>query len=213
MSQYLFSAFEMLGVIAFAVSGAITAIKKGMDIFGVCILGLTTAVGGGIIRDLVLGNTPPVTFRNPHSAIVAILVCVITFIITAKSPNLRKKKTYELSMLLMDSIGLGVFTVSGINTAYNMNSDYRIFLLVFVGVVTGVGGGVIRDMMAGNPPSIFVKHFYASASLIGALTYIYSLPYIPKMYAMFFGTAIIIVLRLSSVYFDWNLPKIESSDA
>lgn len=110
-------------------------------------------------------------------------------------------------MLIMDSIGLGVFTVVGINTAYSQDGEYNIFLLVFVGVVTGVGGGVIRDMMAGDRPYIFVKHFYASASIIGALACVAAWHYIGSITSMFVGTAVVIVLRLCAARFRWSLPK------
>ena len=79
-------------------------------------------------------------------------------------------------MLIMDAIGLGIFTVMGINTAYTQEQDYSWFLLIFVGVITGVGGGILRDIMAGDRPYVFVKHFYASASIIGAIVYVIILP-------------------------------------
>ena len=139
MSEMLLLSFEIVGTIAFAVSGALLGLEKQMDILGISILGLTTAVGGGVIRDLILGLTPPMTFRNPLYAIIAIGVSILVFII-ARKRSVFQGKWYETVMLIMDSIGLGVFTVVGINTAYSQDGEYNIFLLVFVGVVTGVGG-------------------------------------------------------------------------
>ncbi|MBR3935243.1 MAG: TRIC cation channel family protein, partial [Oscillospiraceae bacterium] len=144
------------------------ALSKKMDIFGVAVLGLVTAVGGGVIRDLVLGITPPKTFQNPIYAAVAIATSLIIFI-PAVRHFLSGKEVYDKIMLLMDSVGLGIFTVVGIETAYLSDQSHSIFLLIFVGVITGVGGGVLRDIMAGNTPYIFVRHVYASASLTGAL--------------------------------------------
>lgn len=207
MSEYVLLAFELVGVVAFAVSGAITAIEKRMDIFGVITLGLTTAVGGGVIRDLLLGITPPVTFQKPIYAALAAVVSIIIFILAAKHTSFNGKRISEVCMLIMDSIGLGIFTVIGTDTAYNVNPEYGIFLLVFVGVVTGVGGGIMRDIMAGNPPYVFVKHFYACASLIGAVLYAIIRPYLGRPASMLLCTATVIILRLCAAHFRWSLPK------
>lgn len=207
MSEIILLCFEMLGVVAFAVSGAITGIEKNMDILGVSILGVTTAVGGGIIRDLILGITPPITFQNPIYATIAILTSCIVFWVVVKGPIFKGRKQYEIAMLLMDSVGLGVFTVIGINTAYSVNSEYGMFLLVFVGFMTGCGGGVLRDIFAGNRPYIFIKHFYACASIIGAIACVLMWPYLGEAASMLAGTAIVIVLRLCAAYFRWSLPK------
>ncbi len=206
MSQLLLLLFEITGTVAFAVSGAILGLEKRMDILGISILGLTTAVGGGVIRDLILGITPPMTFRNPIYATISIAVSILVFVI-ARKYYVFKGLWYERIMLLMDSIGLGVFTVIGINTAYSLNNEYNMFLLIFVGVVTGVGGGVMRDMMAGDRPYIFVKHFYASASIIGAVSCVIVWPYLGSITSMFAGTAIVIILRLCAARFRWSLPK------
>lgn len=206
MSVTILLIFEIIGTTAFAASGAITGLRKGMDIFGVSILGLATAVGGGIIRDLILGITPPMTFQNPIYATIAILVSILFFVVVKKSPSFSIKGS-EIIMLLADSIGLGVFTVIGINTAYSIDSDHSMFLLIFVGVITGVGGGVMRDIMAGNPPYVFVKHVYACASIIGALVCVMCWPQLGSTTSMLAGTAVVITLRLCAAHFRWSLPK------
>lgn len=106
----------------------------------------------------------------------------------------------------MDSAGLGIFTVMGIRIAYSSTSDPTLFLLVFVGVVTGVGGGVLRDVMAGDTPYIFVKHVYASASLAGALVCVGLWAVWGELPAILGGTAVVILIRFLSAYFHWNLP-------
>lgn len=164
MSIFLLS-LELIGTVAFSISGAITAMKKNMDIFGVMILGLTTAVGGGIIRDLILGITPPATFRDPLYAATALITAILVFLPWVRRLFQRYRRAYDLLMLAMDSIGLGIFTVIGVQAAFAQSGSYNLFLLTFVGVITGVGGGVLRDIMAGNTPYIFVKHIYACASL------------------------------------------------
>ncbi len=197
---------ELVGVLSFAASGAMTGLRKGMDLFGVCILGLTTAVGGGVLRDVILGTTPPATFQDPIYASVAVLTSLVLFLPRVRRLLNRSQHLYDLVMLAMDTLGLGIFTVMGVQIAYTHVAEPTVFLLVFVGVVTGVGGGVLRDMMAGNTPYIFVKHVYASASLAGALVCVlFWLPGL-EVYAMGAGAVTVIVIRLLSAYYHWNLP-------
>ena len=136
MTDMIIFVFEIVGVIAFAISGALVGIKKKMDILGISILGLLVACGGGVIRDLVLGITPPMTFRNPIYATIAILTSIVVFIYAVKAPKKASRRTTDKIMLIMDAIGLGIFTVMGINTAYMQEQDYSWFLLIFVGVIT-----------------------------------------------------------------------------
>ncbi|MBE7057409.1 MAG: trimeric intracellular cation channel family protein [Ruminococcaceae bacterium] len=207
MFETLVLAFEIIGTIAFAVSGAMTGLKKNMDILGVTLLGLVTAVGGGVIRDLVLGITPPATFCNPTYALVAICAAIIVFFPFVQKMFNKNYRIYDLTMLIMDSLGLGIFTVIGIRTAYGQSSDHSIFLLVFVGVITGVGGGILRDILAGNTPYVFVKHFYACASIIGALVCCLVWNFTGEVLAMITGSVVVIVLRFLAAHFRWSLPK------
>jgi len=196
---------EMIGTIAFAMSGAMVALKKHMDIFGVAILGIVTAVGGGAIRDIVLGITPPTMFEKPVYALVATLVSVIVFIPGIRRLLTRNHRIYELIMRVMDAIGLGIFTVMGIDRAHSVG-EYNLFLLLFVGVITGVGGGVMRDIMAGDTPYIFVRHVYACASIAGALACLLLWDRIGAMWAMFAGALLVVILRLLAAHFKWSLP-------
>ena len=107
----------------------------------------------------------------------------------------------------MDSVGLGIFTVVGIEAAYLAGYENSVFLLVFVGVITGVGGGVIRDILAGNTPAILVKHFYATASIIGAVICIALWSLIGRSAALFGGAASVVMLRLLAAHFRWSLPR------
>lgn len=207
MEFFLF-ALELIGTVAFAISGALTGIKKEMDLLGVIILGLTTAVGGGVLRDLILGLTPPKTFQDPTCALIAMTTSLIVFLVCA----LRKHTRGQRLLLIMDAIGLGIFTVNGISVAINCSQDYRIMLLLFVGVLTGVGGGVVRDVLAGDRPYIFIKHIYACASVVGALVYLFSKNYIPEIWSICLSIAATVVIRVLSSYFHWNLPKASLSD-
>lgn len=207
MTETVIFILEIIGTVAFAWSGAITGIKKEMDIFGVAILGTVTAVGGGIIRDLILGKTPPTTFLHPVYALVAIAVSLVTFIPFVRREFLKHKKANEIFMLIMDSLGLGIFTVVGIGVAHEQTSSINIMLFTFVGVITGVGGGMLRDMMAGQTPYIFVKHFYACASLIGGLLTVVLIRFCGITPAMLIGACSIIILRILAAYYRWSLPK------
>ena len=208
MDTFIF-VIEIMGTIAFAVSGALTGIEKKMDVFGVVILGLTTAVGGGIIRDLIIGCTPPQTFRNPVYAKVAIVTALVVFFLAYFRNQMFNKRYFELLIFVMDTLGLGIFTVVGINNALNSGHHFGNFLLIFVGVLTGVGGGVLRDMLAGNIPYIFEKHIYACSSLLGALAYVYGLAYMRQIDAMLLGVVVVVIGRVVSAHFRLNLPKIK----
>ncbi len=202
----LFVAFEIIGTVAFAVSGAVVAISKKMDIFGVAILGMTTAVGGGILRDLILGITPPAAFQSPGYALTAITVSALVFLPPVRRLLHWREKLYDTALLIFDAIGLGIFTVIGVQTAYIATGELNAFLAIFVGVVTGCGGGVLRDMFAGTSPYIFVKHFYATASIIGAVVCLL-LWNIGQMPAMLIGAAVTLTLRLLAAHYRWSLPK------
>ena len=190
--------FEIIGTVAFAISGAAVGIRTQMDVFGVVILGMTTAVGGGIIRDLILNITPPTAFRQPIYAAVAILVSALIFL-----PSVRSRvNTNSRLQIVIDAIGLGTFTVAGVKAGMVFDN---MFLSVFVGTVTGVGGGVLRDIFAADKPTIFVKQFYACASIIGAICCVIVWD-IGQNIAMLTGAAIIIILRLLAAGYRWNLP-------
>lgn len=205
-----FLLLELAGTLAFAASGAMTGLKKNMDLFGVCILGLTTAVGGGVIRDVILGNTPPATFQDPVYALVALATSLVLFLPGIRRLLMWDQRLYDLTMLVLDSAGLGIFTTMGIRIAYGAVDDPSLFLLVFVGVVTGVGGGVLRDVLAGDTPYIFLKHVYASASLAGALVCVGFWRTWGELPAILGGTAVVIIIRFLSAYFHWNLPHTHS---
>lgn len=199
---------ELIGAAAFAVSGAMTAIRKNMDIFGAFVLALTVAVGGGIIRDIILGATPPAMFSNPIYAITAILTCLVVFI-----PQVRYfLERSSAIMLWADSIGLGIFTVSGAMRAFDVSDEPTVFLAVFVGVITGVGGGLLRDVMAGETPYIFIKHIYATAAIAGGLLFCILRPYTPPYIAMLSGAILTVIIRLLASHYRWSLPKPGSRD-
>ena len=200
---------ELIGTVAFAISGAVVGIQKKMDIFGVAILAMTTAVGGGIIRDVILNITPPAAFRNPVFTLSSIGIGIIVFVIYRHHFEMQKHAVYDVLLRIMDAIGLSLFTVIGVETAYIHVADANAYLAIFVGVLTGVGGGILRDVLAGNTPYVFVKHFYACASLIGAVVCAVCWSWLGSLPSMLIGAGMIMVLRNMAVHYRWSLPKIE----
>ena len=205
---------EIIGTIAFASSGAILAIKKNMDLFGVNVMALITAVGGGGIRDLIIGNIPPMMFRNSIYAIVALVAANVIFIVLYLCQNRETSEKfavlYDDVMLWSDAAGLAVFTITGINTGIQQGFKENGFLLVVLGVITGVGGGIIRDIMANEKPYILVKHFYACASVCGAVTFVLIYGKIKFSLVALLSFSVTMLLRIFAIKYRWNLPRIGS---
>ena len=206
METFLFL-LELAGTVAFAVSGAVLGIEKHMDIFGVGLLGITTAVGGGILRDLVVGLTPPRAFQDPIYLLVALGVSVVLFFPFVRRIIGRSKRVFDALMLIMDAAGLGIFTITGVQCAYQQSEDYTLFLLIFVGLITGVGGGVLRDILAGDMPYILRKHIYASASIAGGILYLLLQQVWQGAGAILTSVVVVIVIRCAAAHFEWNLPR------
>ena len=135
--------FELIGAVAFAISGAALGIRKGMDLFGVAMVGMTTAVGGGILRDVMLGQTPPAALQDPTQALVAIAVSMLCFYIWRWRKTEMHNRYADAVLLVADSIGLGIFSAHGAAIAIQAGHGANWFLVLFLGTVTGVGGGVV----------------------------------------------------------------------
>ena len=201
---------EILGTIAFTISGAFCAIKARLDIFGVVFIGAITAVGGGIVRDIIIGHTPPRIFDNYPILIIAFVTAVIAFLIA----YFLRKKFDGISLIIdkinnvFDAIGLGAFSVIGTEIAFTEGLSANPLLAILLGVLSGVGGGVVRDVLTASTPYIFKKHVYAVASLLGAIAY-----YVIRLYVSYVwlpslvGMLIVIVIRLLATRYHWGLPK------
>ena len=200
---------EILGLISFAVSGVVTAMRKRMDIFGAYVLALITCFGGGVLRDLILGQTPPAVFSQPVYPITATVTVAVFLIAPLRRTIMRRKKLYEFLLFLMDSIGLGAFTVVGVTASVAVFPEYNFMLHIFIGIITGVGGGVLRDTLAGDIPYIFVKHIYALASLTGAVVCLALWKLMGASAAAGIGAAVVLLIRCFSAYYKWNLPALE----
>lgn len=197
--------FEILGTAVFAASGVLTAINKKLDLFGAVILGVTTAVGGGVIRDIILGITPPVVFVHPIYAAAAIAASCIALLPGVRKYLMKDNVMYNNVMFALDTVGLGIFTMMGVQTACEAVSDCNNILTVFVGVITGVGGGLMRDIFSGSVPYIFVKHVYACAAIAGAVCAALLWDFVGNFHAMAIGMLVIVAIRCLSAHYRWNL--------
>ena len=212
LPEIILFALEIIGTVAFAVSGAFVAIKVRFDIFGVLVIGCITAVGGGITRDMLIGATPPAIFSKIYIVGIACLASLIVFIVA----YIKRKKFDEIRERIehinniFDAIGLAAFTVMGTEIAFTNGISENVFLSITIGVLTGVGGGVLRDILTETPPYIFKKHVYALASIIGSILYYLIRLWVndtilPSIVAMIF----IIGIRLLATKYRWDLPKIK----
>ena len=200
MDSFVF-VMDVIGTVAFAISGAMVAIHKKMDIFGVCILALATATAGGAIRDLLIGKTPPI------SAVTACVVFAFVYF-QKKEQGKRLAMFYERILFLCDSLGLAAFTVDGVHTGMVYTGYKNLFLVVFLGVITGVGGGILRDVFAQELPMVFVKQVYACASILGGIVTGLLWHSVGQNNAMMAGFAVTLMIRIFAAYFRWDLPKI-----
>ena len=209
MDEFIFI-LELIGTVAFASSGAMIAIEKKMDIFGVNVLGATTAVGGGIMRDIILGLTPPGAFSHPVYVLVAALTSTILFVIAYAKPTAFESRVktdyYDKLMFWCDTAGL--FTVVGIQAAVRAVGGENVFFFVFIGTLTGVGGGVLRDIMAGETPYILVKHIYACAAIAGGIVCVVGRTAFGEAYGTILGLAATVLLRFLAAHFRWNLMRV-----
>ncbi len=203
---------DILGTVAFALSGAAVAARKHMDMFGVNILALVTAMGGGIIRDIIIGTTPPMAFQNSLFLKVAVITANFAFI-TMYARRKHSENPFliipDRAMFWFDTMGLAAFSAGGAATGFNSAYMSNISLIVFLGVVTGVGGGIMRDILALETPYVFVKHVYALASLAGAFTTgIMMSANVRLEFAILSGFTTTIIIRVLAAHFRWNLPRI-----
>lgn len=204
--------FELVGTVAFAISGAMVAIKKKVDIFGVIVLSAMTALGGGIVRDILIGCLPPRMFSDYRYVLAAVVTAVIVFVVAFifREPYRKSEKTVDEINNIFDALGLGVFTVMGANVAIESGFTVNGILVVCLAVVTGVGGGLIRDVMLMEIPFVLKKRIYAVASILGGTAY--HLMYIHAVnirLATVISVLIVFAVRILATVFKLDLPKVK----
>ena len=195
---------DLFGTMAFAVTGAFKAIEHKADIVGIIILATITGLAGGTIRDVVFGKTLPNSLIDPTYVIITVISAIVLFLLYSKM-----KKHWNL-FLKFDAVGLGVFTVIGATFAYNL-FGMNFLVIVLSGMLTAIGGGILRDVFVNQTPIVFVKELYASASFIGAVIFYFTLLITNEVYAAtIIGIALTTGLRLVAMKYNWNLPKVRS---
>ena len=206
---------EIIGTIAFALSGALVAIGSGLDVFGVAFLACITAFGGGAVRDVLLGLIPPAIFNDFSTFIIAIVVAALTFLVAylfKEKFNLFRARI-EVINNVFDAIGLSAFVVIGSEVACLNGFSDNGFIVVFAGMITGVGGGIFRDVLIDTTPYVFKKHIYAVAAIIGGITYFILRTCTQNIQiASLASMLLIFTIRMLATKYRWSLPKIQIND-
>ncbi len=193
--------FDYTGTMVFAISGTLTAANKRLDFFGATVIGFVTAVGGGTLRDMMLGDTPVAWMRTINYFLVILAGVLITIIFSKQVMKLRK------TLFLFDTIGIAIFTIIGLNKALAFGIHPPI--AVIMGVTSAVVGGIIRDTLTNEVPLIFKKEIYATACIAGALIYLL-LHYlnVDEMINQIITILTIISIRILAVKFNISLPRL-----
>ncbi|HZV81310.1 MAG TPA: trimeric intracellular cation channel family protein [Geobacteraceae bacterium] len=196
----LLYSLDLLGTAAFAASGALAGIRRNMDLFGVLVLGMVTATGGGTLRDLLLGDTPPFIFKNETYCYLSIIISLAVFLYHRRMDSLRHL------LLYLDALGLGTFVVIG--TGKGLEYHLGFVGSVMMGIFTATAGGMMRDILSSQVPLVLQKEIYASACLIGGtLLYFLHGTSLPPVLSLVISAVAVIALRICAIHFNWSLPK------
>ncbi|MEL9991671.1 MAG: trimeric intracellular cation channel family protein [Thermoproteus sp.] len=199
IADLIIEALNYVGIVAFAVSGALKAGEKDMDLLGFIVLGFSTALAGGIIRDVLLGRFPPVNITYLPYQVAAILASAATFVLYDRINRYRDVVLYP------DAVGLGAFAAIGADIA--ARAGLNPLAVMAMAAITAAGGGVVRDVLSAEVPLILRREIYATAAAVGGLIYL-ALLYLADREAALLGTALSVTgLRLASLRFQWELPR------
>ena len=204
------SVLEYAGIIAFAISGALVAGRKRMDIAGVVMLGSIVAVGGGTTRDVLVGSLPVFWVENPTFVIVGALTALAIFPL-ARTGTLAVMQHFKL-VQLSDAAGMALFVVTGVNVALDAGADN--LAAIIVGVISGIGGGVIRDILANQIPKVFIRgHYRATGAFVGAALYVFLLgTSVSRVLAAALAVAVIFGFRAFAILYEWDVPTVTITD-
>ncbi len=195
---------DLFGTMAFAVTGAFKAIEHKADIVGIIILSTITGVAGGTIRDMIFEKSLPNSITDPAYVITSVSTAVIVFLLHSKL------KPHWNTFLKFDAIGLGVFTIIGASFAYEI-FGMNFLAITLAGMITAVGGSVLRDILVNETPLVITKELYATASFLGILVFYFSLVFFELYVATILGILFTIGLRMIAMKFNWNLPKVQKN--
>lgn len=210
--EWIYYIFEMIGIVAFAVSGAMVAISKRVDVFGVVLCGVITALGGGIIRDILIGISPPKFFSSYEYVLGAVITSIAVFLVAFIFLDKYQQHTAVIDTVnnIFDAIGLGIFTVTGAKVAYVSGFTTNGILVVSLATITGIGGGILRDLMLKEIPFVLKKRVYALASIIGATIYhlLYT-HFVSYRVATVITVVVVFIIRICATVFEWDLPSVK----
>ena len=211
MNNLFFEALDILGIISFSISGAMVGIKKQADLFGVVFLAVMSALGGGIMRDVLLGSVIPRSFDNPIYLCVAIFAALALFAFARvfKEAYICRAELLDTINNIIDAVGLGLFSVVGVQIADQSGHTDNIIFCVFLGMTTGIGGGLMRDVIVNEIPFVLKKRVYAVASLLGGTTYYILLHHVgfTEAISATFGIVLVFSIRMLATRYKWNLPR------
>lgn len=195
---FIIDTIDYLGTLVFAISGVLAAIEKKFDLFGAIILGLVTAIGGGTLRDMMIGNTPVTWLNNPTYLLLSLSALPICYYFRTYIVKWRK------SFFLFDTMGIALFTILGMEKtlAFGLNP----IIAILMGIITAVFGGVIRDVLSNEVPLIFRKEVYAFACLAGAISYYLAQLFIDTNISMALSICIVFAIRFFAIKKHWELP-------
>jgi uncharacterized membrane protein YeiH len=194
----------LLGVFVFALSGAVAGVKKHLDLFGVLVLSFAAATAGGILRDVIIGAIPPAAFRDLLYLAASVLAGLLIFFWFPRSRSERREKMNNL-VLMFDAAGLALFAVTGAQKALGFR--LHPVMSALMGMLTGIGGGMLRDLLINEIPVVLTSQFYAVAALAGAsLVVIGQTLKLPPAACAIFGAVLCFTLRVIAIRRGWNLP-------
>lgn len=196
----MLGAMYIVAIIVEAMSAALAAGRRSMDWVGVCMLGSITALGGGSVRDMLLGHYPLSWVKNPHFLLITAAAALFTIFLARFMHRLRK------IFLLLDAVGLVLFTVIGCNVALEMQQPF--IIVITAGLITGCVGGVLRDMLCADIPLLFRSELYATVSVVTGLIYLGGLKAeLPHDLVTVLAMTVGLVLRVMALRFNWSMPK------
>src|SRR3984957_19410245 len=196
--------FDLAGVTVFAISGALAGLHRGLDLLGIVVLASVTAIGGGTLRDVLLSRTPIFWVAAPSYLYVILVAALLTFVAPGFFIGLGSP------MLIADAFGLGLFAISGAQVAEAQNRSW--IVIVLMGTMTGVAGGVIRDLLSGVVPVLLRRDIYASAAMVGIVVYLLlrRWRHLRQSLALPIAVAIVVTVRLLALRYGWQLPTAQS---
>jgi uncharacterized membrane protein YeiH len=192
---------DLVGVAVFAVSGALAGLHRGLDLFGAAVLAAVTAIGGGTLRDVLLGRHPVFWIKDPRYLYVILAAAAVAMGAQGVLPSV------ERALLIADACGLGLFALSGAQVAEA--GGHSAVVVVLMGTMTGVAGGVVRDVLSGTVPVLLRRDIYATAAIAGVCLYLLMLSLrMRRSWAFLGGIALVVTLRLCALAYDWQLPAL-----